>query len=145
MRFACVFRYTGITKLHYFFSPIAGHANICPNSISTKPQDLETLISTFKHEILHALGFSVSLYAFYRDKNGNAFSGSMSKLVNSSQSPSFTSDGSSIHRISRKILRKVIRPKWKVRGGAIDHAVFVISTPNVIVSLPIEILIHLAI
>lgn len=115
-----------------FNRPIAGHANICPNSISTKPQDLETLISTFKHEILHALGFSVSLYAFYRDKNGNAFSGSMSKLVNSSQSPSFTSDGSSIHRISRKILRKVIRPKWKVRGGAIDHAVFVISTPNVI-------------
>lgn len=51
--------------------PIAGHANLCPESISTKPQELETLLSTVKHEILHALGFSVSLYAFYRDNKGN--------------------------------------------------------------------------
>lgn len=50
--------------------PIAGHANLCPGSISTKPQELETLLSTVKHEILHALGFSVSLYAFYRDEKG---------------------------------------------------------------------------
>lgn len=51
--------------------PIAGHANLCPDSISTKPQELETLLSTVKHEILHALGFSVSLYAFFRDDDGN--------------------------------------------------------------------------
>ena len=50
--------------------PIAGHANLCPQSISTKPQELEILLSTVKHEILHALGFSVSLYAFYRDEHG---------------------------------------------------------------------------
>lgn len=48
----------------------AGHANLCPESISTKPQELEILLSTVKHEILHALGFSVSLYAFYRDDHG---------------------------------------------------------------------------
>ena len=54
----------------YFYRPIAGHANLCPKSISTKTQELETLLSTVKHEILHALGFSVSLYAFYRDENG---------------------------------------------------------------------------
>lgn len=53
-----------------FDRPIAGHANLCPKSISTKPQELDTLISTVKHEILHALGFSVSLYAFYRDDEG---------------------------------------------------------------------------
>ncbi|CAG0889743.1 unnamed protein product [Cyprideis torosa] len=51
--------------------PIAGHANLCPSSISTKRQEQETLLSTVKHEILHALGFSVSLYAFYRDSEGN--------------------------------------------------------------------------
>ena len=50
--------------------PIAGHANLCPDSISTKPQELQTLLSTVKHEILHALGFSVSLYAFFRDEHG---------------------------------------------------------------------------
>lgn len=40
--------------------PIAGHINLCLDSISTKTQDLETLLSTIKHEMLHALGFSVS-------------------------------------------------------------------------------------
>jgi leishmanolysin-like peptidase len=44
---------------------------LCPDSISTKPQELEILLSTVKHEILHALGFSSSLYAFYRDSDGN--------------------------------------------------------------------------
>merc|ERR1719410_1380794 len=51
--------------------PIAGHANLCPSSISTKPQELEILLSTVKHEMLHALGFSVSLFAFYRDEDGD--------------------------------------------------------------------------
>ena len=50
--------------------PIAGHANLCPRSISTKLPELDVLISTVKHEILHALGFSVSLFAFYRDSKG---------------------------------------------------------------------------
>ena len=54
-----------------FFRPIAGYANLCPSSISLKQQEVKTLLSTVKHEILHALGFSVSLYAFYRDDDGN--------------------------------------------------------------------------
>ena len=58
--------------LSYKFSrPIAGHANLCPGSISTKRQELDILLSTVKHEMLHALGFSVSLFAFYRDSNGH--------------------------------------------------------------------------
>ncbi len=55
-----------LTKVHVLFRPIAGHANLCPSSISTKPQELDILLSTVKHEMLHALGFSVSLFAFYR-------------------------------------------------------------------------------
>lgn len=62
----CNFRYYILV-----YRPIAGHANFCPNSISTKPQELEILLSTVKHEILHALGFSISLFAFYRDSDGN--------------------------------------------------------------------------
>ena len=58
-------------NLYKLFRPIAGHANLCPGSISTKPQELENLLSTVKHEILHALGFSASLYAFYRDDRGD--------------------------------------------------------------------------
>ncbi|CAE1314619.1 LMLN [Acanthosepion pharaonis] len=47
--------------------PVAGYFSICPNSLSTSPQ----LLSTIKHEILHALGFTAGLYAFYRDRDGN--------------------------------------------------------------------------
>ena len=54
----------------FFYRPIAGHANLCPGSISTKRQELDILLSTVKHEMLHALGFSVSLFAFYRDSAG---------------------------------------------------------------------------
>lgn len=59
------------TLFSFLHRPIAGHANLCPGAISTKAQELETLVSTVKHEILHALGFSISLYAFYRDDDGN--------------------------------------------------------------------------
>ena len=59
-----------INRFLNIFRPIAGHANLCPSSISTKRQELDILLSTVKHEMLHALGFSVSLFAFYRDKHG---------------------------------------------------------------------------
>ena len=120
------------------FRPIAGHANICPDSISTKPQDLETLISTFKHEILHALGFSVSLYAFYLDPNGlNPTVDAFKKLQNKQQTlannRSTFNGGGSMLMISKKILQRVPRKNWMVRGGNITNNVFVISTPNVLV------------
>jgi leishmanolysin-like peptidase len=50
--------------------PIAGHVNICPDALSTHAHDQEILLSTIKHEILHALGFSAGLYAFFRDAEG---------------------------------------------------------------------------
>lgn len=99
-----------------FNRPIAGHANICPDSISTKPQDLETLISTFKHEILHALGFSVSLYSYYQ---GEEHSQTIHKANSST--------------ITAKIIRKVNRPFWKIRSGYLNHSVIVITTPRVVV------------
>ncbi|XP_059955389.1 leishmanolysin-like peptidase isoform X4 [Mesoplodon densirostris] len=51
--------------------PIAGYANLCPNMISTQPQEFFGMLSTVKHEIIHALGFSAGLFAFYHDKDGN--------------------------------------------------------------------------
>lgn len=126
----------------FFNSPIAGHANICPESISTKPQDLETLISTFKHEILHALGFSVSLYAFYRPE-GNQFNPlkNVRPMINKNNNQlswnfrgNFSSNGGSMLMISKKILQRVQRKNWMVRGGNFTNNVFVISTPNVVVN-----------
>ena len=48
--------------------PIAGHTNICPSAI--RSTEVGGLTSTVKHELLHALGFSSSLFAFFRDKDG---------------------------------------------------------------------------
>lgn len=49
---------------------MAGHVNLCPNALSTAAHDREVLISTVKHEMLHALGFSAGLYAFFRHADG---------------------------------------------------------------------------
>lgn len=38
-----------------FNRPIAGYANLCPNMISTQPQEFIGMLSTVKHEIIHAL------------------------------------------------------------------------------------------
>lgn len=35
--------------------PIAGYANLCPNMISTQAQEFVGMLSTVKHEIIHAL------------------------------------------------------------------------------------------
>ncbi|CAG2109263.1 unnamed protein product, partial [Medioppia subpectinata] len=107
-------------------SPIAGHANLCPNSISTKPQDLETLLSTVKHEILHALGFSVSLYAYFRDKNGEPLSsrGRNGKPIISRhlKAPQW----------SDNIIKQIDRNDWKVRNGSVKRSIHMIVTPNVV-------------
>lgn len=119
------------------YRPIAGHANICPEAISTKPQDLETLMSTFKHEILHALGFSISLFAYYRDHEGKTFDEIESDNIENSKkvfSPiehKFLSDMNFGNL--RAVVRRVLRKNWRIRGDKVNHYIHVINTPNVLV------------
>jgi len=104
--------------------PIAGHANLCPDSISTKAQDLETLLSTVKHEILHALGFSVSLYPYFRDRDGNP---RIPRHPKSGKPIRTSSDSLSVENVVSNITRR----DWKVRSGLIDRTVSMIVTPKV--------------
>ncbi|XP_055381355.1 leishmanolysin-like peptidase [Condylostylus longicornis] len=106
--------------------PIAGHANLCPESISTKPQELQTLLSTVKHEILHALGFSVSLYAFFRDEDGNP----RTPRTSDTGKP-YLNEKLQIHQWSDKTIRKVVRTNWAVRGGYVNKTLDVMVTPKV--------------
>lgn len=106
--------------------PIAGHANLCPDSISTKPQDLGTLLSTVKHEILHALGFSVSLYAYFRDRNGYPLT-----PRERNGKPSVNKELQT-HKWSERVMRKVVRPNWKIHGGSINKVSWVMVTPRVV-------------
>ncbi|XP_022210651.1 leishmanolysin-like peptidase [Drosophila obscura] len=107
--------------------PIAGHANLCPESISTKPQELQTLISTVKHEILHALGFSVSLYAFFRDDEGRPRTPRKSET-----GKPFLNEKLQIHQWSNETIRKVVRENWSVRGGHVNKEIDMMVTPRVV-------------
>ncbi|XP_037950835.1 leishmanolysin-like peptidase isoform X2 [Teleopsis dalmanni] len=107
--------------------PIAGHANLCPDSISTKPQELQTLISTVKHEILHALGFSVSLYAFFRDDEGKP----RTPRKPDTGKPHLN-ENLQIHQWSNETIRKVVRKNWSVRGGFIRREFNMMVTPRVV-------------
>jgi len=124
--------------------PIAGHANLCPDSISTKPQDLDTLLSTVKHEILHALGFSVSLYAYFRDKEGNPLTPRNPRTgkprVNKEAIMAMNLNGSGGGGSSQQpflgenVIQRFIRHDWKVQSGPIKKEVHMIVTPRVVVS-----------
>ncbi|CAD7091076.1 unnamed protein product [Hermetia illucens] len=107
--------------------PIAGHANLCPDSISTKPQEIDTQLSTVKHEILHALGFSVSLYAFFRDENG---------LPRTPRKPDtgkpYLNEKLQIFQWSNETIRRVVRKNWSIRGGSITKYVDMMVTPRVV-------------
>ncbi|KAK4308425.1 hypothetical protein Pmani_019873 [Petrolisthes manimaculis] len=105
--------------------PIAGHANLCPAAISTKAQELETLVSTVKHEILHALGFSISLYAFYRDDDGNPLT------ERAENGKPVLNQALQARQWSDRVIRRVVRPRWGVREGVTLKEINMVVTPRV--------------
>eukprot|EP00095_Tigriopus_kingsejongensis_P010307 maker-scaffold148_size310697-snap-gene-2.12 protein:Tk10307 transcript:maker-scaffold148_size310697-snap-gene-2.12-mRNA-1 annotation:"conserved hypothetical protein" len=106
-----------------FDRPVAGHTNICPAAI--KPGEVHGLFSTFKHELLHALGFSSSLFAFFRDPNGDPLTprGSDGKPPINRQLQ--------LRQWSSKIIKEIERP-WKVKSGTITRKLSVMVTPKVV-------------
>ncbi|XP_076974178.1 leishmanolysin-like peptidase isoform X2 [Tamandua tetradactyla] len=106
--------------------PIAGYANLCPNMISTQHQEFIGMLSTVKHEIIHALGFSAGLFAFYRDKDGNPLTSRFADGL-----PPFNYS-LGLYQWSDKVVRKVER-LWDVRDNKIvRHAVNLLVTPRVV-------------
>uniref|UniRef100_A0A8C4KKA6 Leishmanolysin-like peptidase n=1 Tax=Dromaius novaehollandiae TaxID=8790 RepID=A0A8C4KKA6_DRONO len=106
--------------------PIAGYANLCPNMISTQAQEFVGMLSTVKHEIIHALGFSAGLFAFYRDDDGKPLTArSMDGL------PPFN-ESLGLYEWSNKVVLKAVR-LWDIRGGKmLRHAVYLLITPRVV-------------
>jgi hypothetical protein len=51
---------------HSFCRPIAGYFNLCPKQISSLPHDTYQMLSTIKHEILHALVSEVNLLLWHQ-------------------------------------------------------------------------------
>ncbi|XP_069886102.1 leishmanolysin-like peptidase [Dipodomys merriami] len=106
--------------------PIAGYANLCPNMISTQPQEFVGMLSTVKHEIIHALGFSAGLFAFYHDQNGNPLTSRFADGL-----PPFNYS-LGLYQWSDKVVRKVER-LWNVRDNkVVRHTVYLLVTPRVV-------------
>ncbi|XP_069328822.1 leishmanolysin-like peptidase isoform X2 [Eulemur rufifrons] len=106
--------------------PIAGYANLCPNMISTQPQEFIGMLSTVKHEIIHALGFSAGLFAFYRDKDGNPLTSRFADGL-----PPFNYS-LGLYQWSDKVVQKVER-LWDVRDNkVVRHTVYLLVTPRVV-------------
>uniref|UniRef100_A0A3B4C8F7 Leishmanolysin-like peptidase n=1 Tax=Pygocentrus nattereri TaxID=42514 RepID=A0A3B4C8F7_PYGNA len=106
--------------------PIAGYANLCPNMISTQPQEFEGMLSTVKHEIIHALGFSAGLFAFYRDDDGKPLTPRPAYGL-----PAFN-ESLGLYQWSDKVIRRATR-LWDIRGGhMVRHEVHLMVTPRVV-------------
>ena len=111
---------------HALNRPVAGFANLCPDKLENKPQSFESLLSTVKHEIYHALGFSVGLFAFYRDENGKPLTPRSKNGL-----PEYNAVNN-LYQWSEKIVKPVIRHDWSISGGYTDHEIQMIVTPAVV-------------
>ncbi|XP_041371859.1 leishmanolysin-like peptidase [Gigantopelta aegis] len=107
--------------------PVAGYFSICPQSISMDRLEQLQLLSTMKHEILHALGFTAGLYAFYRDENGNP----RTERNPLSNKPRQFNKQLSMYQWSESVVKTVYRNDWKLRTGAITKVITVMATPKV--------------
>ncbi|CAK6977016.1 leishmanolysin-like peptidase [Scomber scombrus] len=106
--------------------PIAGYANLCPAMISSQPQEFEGMLSTVKHEIIHALGFSAGLFAFYHDDEGKPLTPRFASGL-----PAFN-ESLGLYQWSEAVIRCVSR-LWDIRGGVmVRHQVHVLVTPRVV-------------
>ncbi|KAK7092948.1 leishmanolysin-like peptidase [Littorina saxatilis] len=107
--------------------PVAGYFSICPQSISDSWQERQQLLSTMKHEILHALGFTAGLYAFYRDADGNPLT-DRSPLTGKPRN----FDGKrAMYVWSDKVVGEFVRHNWDTHKGFISKVVSMIVTPKV--------------
>ena len=50
--------------------PVAGFVNFCEEKVSSSSIHYSNLVAIVKHELFHALGFSSSLYGYYRAEDG---------------------------------------------------------------------------
>ncbi|XP_038599514.1 leishmanolysin-like peptidase [Tachyglossus aculeatus] len=106
--------------------PVAGYANLCPAAISARPQEFEGLLSTVKHEVVHALGFSAGLFAFYYDDAGQPLTPRYANGL-----PPFNRS-LGLYQWSERVARGAER-LWHVRGQKVlRHRVTLLVTPRVV-------------
>ncbi|KAA0198737.1 Leishmanolysin peptidase [Fasciolopsis buskii] len=108
--------------------PIAGYINFCPGTLSQKPMDSMRSLFIAKHELLHALGFSNSLFAMYRDHLGRPLTPRDPKT----QLPAFGwSQTGSVYQWSSNVVRTIKR-RWLSAYGNHTKEAHIVVTPTVV-------------
>ena len=102
--------------------PTAGHLNICPLNL---PGQTDHLVQNIKHELLHVLGFSVKLYAFFRDRAGKPRTrrGKDGKPPLHRRFFLHLADNTTVARLERR--------NWRVGSGEITKTLHMLVTPRV--------------
>lgn len=110
-----------------FDRPVVGFINICPDKVTAR--ELRTgygeVLATIKHEIFHALGFSPSLFAFFRNSNGAPLTPRLGSGL-----PTYDS---SLKRYqwSTETVSVIKRSDWQTLSGKVSHTVHLLVTPKV--------------
>lgn len=99
--------------------PVAGNVNFCPEGIARNRNGLQYISSVTKHEILHAIGFSSSLFPYWHDSNGQP------RTPRNGARPPTAAGTSTITNLAY--------PGWTTRNGPITHTVTALVTPAVVV------------
>ncbi|KAM7539679.1 hypothetical protein Aperf_G00000034509 [Anoplocephala perfoliata] len=107
--------------------PLAGFINFCLSPANT-PQDLSQLVYLTRHELMHILGFSPALYAFFRDKNGAPLTPRDS--LTGAPNLGWVNSTKRIYKWSDKII-KTIEGNWTSALGTFKKTVHLVVTPTV--------------
>ncbi|KAF8561840.1 hypothetical protein P879_07954 [Paragonimus westermani] len=110
--------------------PIAGYINFCPNVLKHESSDRVRSLFIAKHELLHALGFSSSLFAMYRDENNQP----LTPRDPNTQLPSLgwsQISSNSVYQWSNRVVRTVQR-RWLSAYGNHTKLAHIVVTPTVL-------------
>ncbi|CAH8573696.1 unnamed protein product [Schistosoma curassoni] len=107
--------------------PVAGYVNMCPTQLSIKPEDVRSSISTFIHEMAHALGFSSTSYAFLREEDGTP----RTPRDPQTNLPALGQDSDYIYLASKSTVTKVQRI-WVSAVSTTIRTIDVIVLPSVL-------------
>ncbi|KAM3176239.1 hypothetical protein ACTXT7_006890 [Hymenolepis weldensis] len=108
--------------------PIAGFINFCLRPSNTN-QDLSQLTYFVKHELMHILGFSPSLYAFFRDKNGVPIT--PRNPITGLPNLGWVNHTKRIYQWSDKVVKTTVK-NWTSAVGTFNKTVHLVVTPTVL-------------
>nr|VZI20704.1 unnamed protein product [Spirometra erinaceieuropaei] len=109
--------------------PIAGFVNFCPRALLHRHAQTAELTYFFRHEMLHILGFSSSLYAFFRSPTGEPLTPRQAFSPNPSLGWFNKSRG--IYNWSERVIKRVVR-NWTSSRGVFPKVAYLLRTPAVL-------------